>query len=252
MLRPDRCIGCRACVNACKVGAISWEGGGVVNARERCQVCGACVEACYAEARELAGRPVTVGDVMAELLRDVPFYDESGGGVTFSGGEPLSQPAFLVDLLCACHESGLHTVLDTCGYAPWDVVERVRTHVDLFLYDLKIMDESKHRRYTGVSNEPILRNLRRLSRAGQRIILRVPIVPEVNDDDDNLHRLGACAAELPSVERVDLLPYHHLGQDKYRRLGRPCKMPSVGGPSASRMTEIARGLRGFDLNVRIG
>lgn len=252
MLRPDRCMGCRACVNVCGAGAISWKEGAIVTARERCRVCGACVEACYAEARELAGRPVTVGDVMAELLRDVPFYDESGGGVTLSGGEPLSQPAFLVDLLCACQESGLHTVLDTCGYAPWDVLERVRTHVDLFLYDLKIMDESKHRGYTGVSNEPILRNLRRLSRAGHRIILRVPIVPEVTDDHDNLRQIGAFAAELPSVERVDLLPYHRLGWEKYGRLARDCDLPCLGAPSDARMTEIARGLIGFDLNVRTG
>ncbi len=258
MLRPDRCMACRACVSVCEAGAISWTGGAIVTARERCRVCGACVEACYTEARELAGRSVTIGDVMAELLRDVPFYDESGGGVTVSGGEPLSQPAFLVDLLCACRKSGLPTALDTCGYAPWDVLERISPDVDLFLYDLKLMDESRHRAYTGVSNEPILRNLRRLSteRAklspGHRIILRVPIVPEVNDDDDNLRQIGAFVAELPSVERVDLLPYHRLGREKYRRLARAWEMPSVGAPPDARMTEIARSLRAFDLNVRIG
>jgi len=252
MLRYDRCIACGACVAICAEDAVAWDSDTLVTNRERCQGCGACVELCYAGARELVGRPVTVSDVIADVMRDVPFYDESGGGVTFSGGEPLSQPAFLRDLLCACRQGGLHTALDTCGFATSDVLDSISPYVDLFLYDIKLIDEQRHREATGVSNEAILRNLRRLSRQGHRIILRMPIIPGVNDDEDNLRRIGVFAADLSSVERLDLLPYHRIGRDKYHQLGRACAMPRVDTPSAPRMTEIACLLREFDLTVRIG
>lgn len=252
MLRPDRCIGCDACVEVCSTGAIHKSGVTILTFRDRCRSCGACGEVCYAEARELVGRSVTVADVMAEVLQDIPFYDESGGGVTFSGGEPLSQPEFLGDVLSACRARGLHTAVDTCGFASDDVLDRIRTDVDLFLYDLKLMDEMRHQEATGVSNEPILRNLRRLSREGHRIILRVPVIPEVNDDEDNLRRIGALAASLPGLERVDLLPYHHMGRDKYRQLGKVGPMPDSGVSSGAPMAEISRTLREFGLRVSIG
>lgn len=250
ILRPDRCIACRACVEACDRGAVTSDQGAVVTSRERCTSCGACVEVCYAGARELVGRQMTVADVMAEIERDRPFYDQSGGGVTFSGGEPLSQPAFLRDLLEACKDMGLHTVLDTCGFAGWEVLDGLRAYVDLFLYDLKLMDDGRHREITGVSNEPILRNLSRLSREGHRIILRVPIIPGVNDDEANLRQIARFAAALSSLRRVDLLPYHRIGRDKYQRLGKDCLMPEVDPPTHERVTEIARMAAGFGLEVR--
>lgn len=249
VLRPDRCIGCGTCVEVCERGAILWEEDAVVTQRERCQACGTCVEVCYAEARELVGRPMSVTEVLAEIERDSVFYDESGGGVTFSGGEPLSQAAFLRGILAAAKGAGLHTALDTCGFASWDVLESLRAHVDLFLYDLKLMDDVRHRESTGVSNELILENLLRLSQAGHRVILRVPVVPGVNDDEENLRRVGAFAADLPAVERLDLLPYHRIGRDKYRRLARPCSMPQVDPPSDAEMLEIAGMLRQFDLPI---
>jgi pyruvate formate lyase activating enzyme len=193
---------------------------------------------------------VTVADVMAEIERDRLFYDQSGGGVTFSGGEPLSQPAFLRDLLKACRAKGLHTVLDTCGFAAWEVMGRVRAYVDLFLYDLKLMDEARHREIIGVSNQPILRNLSRLSGEGHQIILRVPIIPEVNDDEANLGQIARFAAALPSLRRVDLLPYHRIGRDKYHRLGKDCLMPEVDPPTGERVEQIARMVAEFGLEVR--
>jgi len=250
ILHPDRCIACRACVEACSRGAITSDRGTIVTSRERCTACGACVEVCYAGARELVGRQMTVADVMAEIERDRPFYDQSGGGVTFSGGEPLSQPAFLRDLLEACKDMELHTVLDTCGFVAWEVLDGVRAYVDLFLYDLKLIDDARHREVTGVSNEPILRNLSRLSREGHRIILRVPIIPGVSDDETNLRQIGRFAASLPSLRRVDLLPYHRIGRDKYQRLGKDCLMPAVDPPTHERVTEIARMAAGFGLEVR--
>jgi pyruvate formate lyase activating enzyme len=250
ILRQDRCIACRACVEACDRGAVPPDGGAVVTSREQCAACGACVEVCYAGARELVGRKVTVADVMAEVERDLPFYDQSGGGVTFSGGEPLSQPAFLHALLKACEARGLHTVLDTCGFAAWEVLDSVRAYVDLFLYDLKLMDDARHREVTGVSNKPILHNLSRLSREGHRIILRVPVIPEVNDDQANMRQIARFAAALPSLRRVDLLPYHRIGRDKYQRLGKDCLMPEVDPPTRERVRDMARVAAGFGLEVR--
>jgi pyruvate formate lyase activating enzyme len=251
ILRLDRCISCRACVEACNRGAITSDHGAVVTSRERCTACGACVEVCYAGARELVGRRVTVADVMAEIERDRPFYDQSGGGVTFSGGEPLSQPAFLSDLLKACEARGFHTVLDTCGFAAWETLDGVRAYVDLFLYDLKLMDDARHREITGASNEPILRNLSRLSREGHQIILRVPVIPQVNDDETTLRQIVRFAASLPSLSRVDLLPYHRIGRDKYQRLGKDCLMPEVDPPTRECVKEIARIVAGSGLDVRI-
>jgi pyruvate formate lyase activating enzyme len=188
---------------------------------------------------------------MEEIGRDVVFYDQSGGGVTFSGGEPLAQPAFLRALLRACKAQGLHTALDTCGYAPWEVLDDIREDVDLFLYDLKLMDDARHRRFTGVSSNPILENLQHLSWCGHRIVLRVPIIPGVNDDEENLRQMGGFAADLPSLERIDLLPYHRIGRDKYQRLGRTCPMPETDPPSQARLVAIAEVLGEFQLPVSL-
>jgi pyruvate formate lyase activating enzyme len=239
-------------VQACAQGAISWNGDAPITDPDRCDLCGACVDACYAEAREMAGHALTLAQVMAEIEQDVAFYDESGGGATFSGGEPLAQPDFLLALLQACREREIHTALDTCGFASWKTVDRIRDYVDLFLYDLKLMDDSRHRIYTGVPNQLILSNLQALSQRGHAIILRVPIIPGLNDDDDNLGRLGTFAAALPGLERVDLLPYHHAGAGKYARLKQTYRLPDTHPPSVERMAEIAHYLAGFDLELNIG
>jgi len=250
--RPGRCIRCGACVDACPQGAISFDGDEVSTDLERCTRCGACVEACTAEARQIVGREMSVDQVMAEVERDVPFYDESGGGVTVSGGEPLAQPEFLLALLQACRGKEIHTALDTCGFAPWEVLDTVREHVDLFLYDLKVMDDGRHRTLTGVSNERILQNLTALSQAGHEIVLRVPVIPGVNDDERNVRQTSAFAAALPALRRVDLLPYHHAGTEKYGRLHRAYALSETRPPSDGRIQKIARALRELGLQVKTG
>jgi pyruvate formate lyase activating enzyme len=250
--RPNRCIQCEACVSVCKRGAISMDGDLVSTDREKCALCGACVEVCYAEAREIAGREVTAAQAMAEIERDIAFYEESGGGVTFSGGEPLLQRDFLLALLQACKEKDIHTAVDTCGSSTWETLDSIREHVDLFLYDLKLMDDARHRKFTGVSNEVILRNLQALSQEEHNIILRVPIIPGINDDAENIHQTGAFAAALPHLNRVDLLPYHHIGVEKYNRFDKVYGLPQTGPPSDERMADIERTLREFGLLVRIG
>jgi pyruvate formate lyase activating enzyme len=196
---------------------------------------------------------MTADKVMAEIVRDLPFFEDSGGGVTFSGGEPLMQRAFLTELLQRCKELDIHTTLDTSGYTPWTVLDSVRGLVDLFLYDLKLMDDARHLRYTGVHNGLILKNLRALAEHGHRIIVRVPVVPGLNDDEDNLHHIASFAAGLPNIERVDLLPYHASAEGKYQRLDKPYPMPvETATPGEARMAEITSLMEEHHLTVHIG
>lgn len=250
--RRERCIRCRACEQTCAEGAIHLSGDRPVIARERCTRCGACAEVCYAEALELVGREMTVTEVLEQIEGDVAFFEESAGGVTFSGGEPLSQPAFLLALLRGCQDREIHTAVDTCGYAPWNSFERVRHHADLFLYDLKLLNDQKHREYTGVSNAPIVENLRRLSELGHQIILRLPLVPGVNDAIEQVRALGGLAASLPHLSRVDVLPYHHMAVEKYGRLDRAYALPDARPPTKEWLEEVTRILREFGLKVQVG
>lgn len=244
-----RCIHCGGCVAACPNGAVAWVDGAPVTDRSRCRACGRCAEQCWAEARELAGRAMTVEQVLAELERDRPFYEQSGGGVTVSGGEPLRQPRFTAALLAAARARGFHTALDTCGHASWEALDALRHDVDLFLYDVKLADTARHRRYTGVGNEAIIANLRRLAAAGHRIVLRCPVVPGVTDGADNLAAIRDLAASLPGLERLDLLPYHRTGAGKYRRLDRNYRLPDTAAPTDERLGEIAAFLAAGGLRV---
>ena len=223
---------------------------GVVRNGDLCIDCGECVEVCFAQACELVGNEMTVSEVMAEIEKDIPFFDESGGGVTFSGGEPLLQSDFLLALLRACKDKEIHTVLDTCGFASWEVLDKIRNYVDLFLYDLKIMDEARHQEYTGMSNKIILKNLRMLSERAQDIVLRLPIVPGVNDSDENLRQVGEFAAALPHLNGVEILPYHQIAIEKYKRLDKVYELLETRPPSDARVAEIAQILREFGLKVK--
>jgi pyruvate formate lyase activating enzyme len=252
MLRPNLCIACEECIEACAEGAITIRDGVIVTDRAKCNLCGKCVEVCNAEARALVGREMTVAEVMAEVQKDAIFYDESRGGVTFSGGEALMQPEFLLELLQACKEKGFHTAVDTCGFANWKVIERVRPFVDLFLYDLKTLDDEAHRRYTGVSNRPILANLKRLVDLGQPLILRMPLIPGVNDNPEAIREVGQFAASLPHLARLDILPYHQAGVEKYNRLDKVYHLAETTPPSDGEVAEVANILKGFDLNIQVG
>lgn len=165
----------------------------------------------------LVGYATDVETVVDELLRDLPFYEQSGGGVTFSGGEPTAQPEFLEAVLRVCKESGLHTTVDTCGHAPFEVFERIGSLADLYLFDLKLMDNRKHREYTGMPNDLILTNLHRLAEIGCNIWIRVPLVPEITDTEENLSAIAEFLNPLKSIRRIHLLPYNKLGEDKVVR-----------------------------------
>jgi pyruvate formate lyase activating enzyme len=249
VFHEGRCIRCGACVAACPHGAVAWVEGAPETNRAACEACGTCTRDCYAEAREVAGREMTVEQVLDAVERDRPFYEESGGGVTLSGGEPLLQADFTAELLRGARQRGLHTALDTCGHAPWEVFERLRADVDLFLYDLKLIDPARHRHYTGVGSERIIANLRSLSHLGHRIALRIPIVPGITDDADNIRALCDLAAGLPHLARVDLLPYHRTGVDKYSRLDRAYRLPHTDAPTPARMDEIVATMAAAGLPV---
>ncbi len=248
-----RCQSCGSCKAACPRGEGPLPAGAALGS-DGCTACRACVEACPSAAREIAGRTVTVGEVVAEALRDRAVYEESGGGVTFSGGEPLAQPAFLLAALETCREEGLHVALDTCGFAARETVLAANALVDLLLWDVKTLDPKRHREQTGVPLEPILENLAAVSRAGARIWLRLPVIPGVNDDSESVARAAALAGRTRGVERVGLLPYHSTASGKRERLAR-AQVPALAAaasPSPERMAGLAALFAPTGIPVTIG
>lgn len=277
MYDAQRCIGCLACFAACEQGAL-WvadragrrippeersffqEYPEQIGSRcfqpERCQRCGQCAEACFAGALELVGRELSVEAAYTELERDRPFYEQSGGGVTVSGGEPLAQHLFVRELLAMCKAGGLHTALDTTVCSRWDILESVLQYTDLVLLDLKVMNPARHRQYTGMDNALILDNAQAMAafmatRAAHAyrdwpwehtgIWVRVPVIPSLNDDEENLRATAAFVREQMEgvVRRVELLGYHQLGIAKLHRLRRETQLPGIEPPSRARLAELA-------------
>ena len=249
---PRRCLGCARCVSACERQALGYQGRVVID-RERCNACGRCVLACNTTALSLAGREVAVQEIFQEVLRDEAFYRHSGGGVTFSGGEPTAQPQALRELAELCHDAGLHTCIETCGHFPWEELRETLPALDLFLFDLKHISASRHLELTGTGNELILDNFRRLLGAGKPVILRFPLLPGVNDETRHLEELGeVLAATAPGI-RIDILPYHRLGNAKYVGLGREYALERLAAPSAERAQEVKDFFagRGFAARVEV-
>jgi pyruvate formate lyase activating enzyme len=250
--RKDRCIGCAECVAACPNNALSLTPEGVVTDPSRCRHCGTCARVCPAEAREMAGRCVTVQEIVDIVEKDVLFYDESGGGVTFSGGEPLMQPVFLLELLDACGRRAIHRAVDTSGHADQEVLQAAARKAELFLYDLKLMDPVRHEIMTGVSNRRILENLRQLCKTGIPVIIRIPLIPGINDDDLNIDQTGAFVSELQGVRQVDILPFHNSAGHKYAKLGKLYNLGDISAPTPARLAAVAKRLERFGLRVRTG
>lgn len=252
--RMRKCIGlevCGSCLDVCPCDAIS-PGEPLAVDWAKCDDCGACAEACPSGALSMWGERYTVAQVMERVTRDRPFFERSGGGVTVSGGEPLAQPAFTQALLAACKRAGIHTALDTTGFAPWQTVEQVLPFVDLFLLDLKHMDDALHQAAVGVSNARILENARRIAAGGGRIQIRVPVIPQFNDSPEHLRGLGAFVARLgDAVTLVQMLPYHALGVPKWERIRRDGPVLEAAPPSDRRIGELKAILEEYALTVQV-
>lgn len=251
--RENRCPEeCSACVAACPNSAISKNETQVVVDKERCGLSRSCQDACVYDALEIVGRKMSAGDVMAEVEKDRVFFDQSGGGVTFSGGEPLLQADFLISLLNELKMNNIHVALDTSGYVPYQDLEKISGSVDLFLYDLKLMDDEKHKKYTGVSNRIILENLERLSEGGKAIAIRIPLIKGINDDGRSIQMFAEYLQTLKNVKDICLLAYHRGGCEKYRRLRKEERLKTFNPPSKERVEEIKKTLTDSGFSVKIG
>lgn len=245
---PEKCISCGACLAVCPSAAISGSGNWD---RDLCRVCGACADVCYAEARSVAGTRYSVEAAFAEVQKDAPFYARTGGGVTLSGGEPLSQSGFSAELLGECKAAGFSTAVETTGYAPWEDVRKLLPVTDLFLYDIKHTNAELHKKYTGVDNKLILDNLLHAGREKAQVIVRVPVVPGFNDSLEVLLSIRD-TARAAGARELHLLPYHRYGARKYSLLGREYPMDGLRAAEKSEIQELSQKLETADMKVRVG
>jgi pyruvate formate lyase activating enzyme len=251
-----RCIQSQSCIQACPEKALSavMRNGQIIGVeidRSLCNLCGACVKECVAKAWQFVGEWVTPEAALAEIEKDLPFYGNSGG-LTLSGGEPFLQPDFARHLLELCHERGIHTAVETCGYWSWDTVEAILPALDLLMLDIKQMDPQKHKAYTGVSNERILANAQGLAKHGISMIVRLPVIPGFTDSERNIRDTAAFVAGLGTVQRIDLAPYHKLGVHKYAGLGRKYSIPLVEPPSQDKLRRFVEIIQSYGVPVQIG
>jgi len=253
MYAPAKCIKCGTCVMACTQNALTLTSEGIVTNTDLCKLCGNCAEVCPTKAIELSGKPQTIAGIMNEIEKERIFFDHSGGGVTFSGGEPLQHADFLIELLDECGRRGIHRAVDTAGLANTDLLMQVAKRTDLFLYDLKMMDSERHQKWTGVPNEKILENLRVLAETGANIIIRIPLVGSVNDDIENITSTARFVSSLSGQNKiVNLLPYHKIAQHKYGKLGRPYDFRLLEEPALEVQLKAIAIFKKFGIEASIG
>lgn len=246
----NKCIGCGECAKACPKGAVVFEDEKRIN-RELCDRCGECAEVCYAEALTVIGKEYDVHSLLEIVERDRPFYEQSGGGVTVSGGEPTVQFDFLIEFLRGAKEAGLNTVIETCGAFAWNKFEKLLPHLDITYFDLKVADEEDHRRLTGISNERILANARKLARSGRKVAFRVPLVPTMTATEENISGLIDLLCELEQ-EEAHLLPYHKMGESKLKGIDSSLDALGLEPLSDEQIEEIRGRLEAAGLKVFIG
>lgn len=249
----NKCIGCLKCVENCPEEACSLTEEGILTDRLKCTVCGKCADVCPSGASEISGRYETSADILKIIESETVFMDSSEGGVTFSGGEPLLQPKFLFELLDRCGERGIHRAVDTAGLIKTELILEASRKTDLFLFDLKMMDSELHKKWTGVPNDLILSNLRILSETGAEMNIRIPLIAGVNDDKDNIDKTARFINSLAGPKkRINILPYHNIAAQKYKKLGREFDSGGQSEPTKERLGGIISHFNSFGLEAVVG
>jgi pyruvate formate lyase activating enzyme len=253
MYNATKCIGCNTCVESCPENACTPSPEGIVTDYNLCTSCGICAEVCPTNATEMSGKLTTVDEIVTIVEKERIFFDQSGGGVTFSGGEPLMQADFLITLLDELGRRSIHRTVDTTGFAKNKVLLEVAKRTDHFLYDLKMMDPERHKKWTGVDNRIILENLQLLAATGATITIRIPLVKGVNDDDENIEKTALFVANLAGEKKnINILPYHNIAAGKHDRLGGSYDDSDMSEPESDELDQIIAKFAQFDIKATIG
>lgn len=239
LVHKERCTSCGRCQKNCPAG------------NKPCLSCESCVDACYHNAREVIGKAYTVQELVSEIQKDRPFYEQSGGGVTLSGGEVMTHIDFVEELVKACRQQGISVAIDTCGYAPWESFMRIIEDVDIFLYDVKCVDKEDHRKYIGKNNDLILENLKKLSDYGANINLRLPLIRGINTDDKHIEQVLDVISNL-TITSINLLPYHNFAAGKYKKINMEYLSEIFSRPSDERVAEIQSRFKEANYKIKIG
>jgi len=253
MYTASKCIGCSRCVEACPEKVCKLTPEGIVTEWEICTTCGICGDVCPTKATEMSGKIVTVEDIVTIVEKERVFFDQSGGGVTFSGGEPLMQADFLITVLDELGARSIHRTVDTTGLAKKEILLEVAERTDHFLYDVKMMNSDRHRKWTGVGNEKILKNLQLLAETGASINIRIPLVKGVNDDDENIEQTAVFVASLAGEKKsVNILPYHNIMANKYEKLGEDFSITNMSEPTSFELSNVISKFAAFGLKASTG
>ena len=253
MFAPAKCIKCGSCVEACPEHAITMTPDGIVTDPNLCKSCGKCADVCPTKAIEMSGKVMTVSEIMDIIERERIFFDQSGGGVTFSGGEPLVHSKMLIELLDECRKRKIHTAVDTAGNVSTEIILEVAKRTDLFLYDLKMMDSDLHKKWISSGNEIILQNLKAISETGAHIIIRIPLIGEVNDSNKNIDQTAKFISELAGeIKEVNLLPYHNIAQNKYMKLGKSDDFEKLVEPDKSVIAQAVLKFNEYGIKASVG
>lgn len=244
MFHVKKCFGCGACVDACEIKARQIINGRLIHLYEICTNCGKCAEVCYSKALEIIGQEYTVEDIMEEVMKDIHLYNNSGGGITFSGGESMLQIDFLEELLKGCKTLGISTAVDTAGNIPWEYFQRILPYTDLFLYDLKSMNCNVHQKFTGVDNDKILKNLNKLKKISP-IWIRIPCIKNINDSKNEVDAYCRYLQHAENIQRIELIPYHSYGENKYKMLGRSARVFAQMDKQTSQILQEKLEAQGF-------
>jgi pyruvate formate lyase activating enzyme len=248
--RNSSCNKCGKCIEACSEKAFILDDSGIKINRELCTTCGKCINVCLPDALKLFGTYMSVDDVMLEIKKDVQYYQGSNGGVTLSGGEPLAQPDFAGELIKKCKSEGIHTCIETCGLVSPTVFDTILQDVSLVLFDVKVIDSIAHEKLTSKSNEIIMQNLEHIAISGTPVIIRVPLIPELNDSEDQLKAIAQNASNL-GQKRIHILPYHKFGTGKYQQLDRSYTLNNLNRPDANKLQSAKEIMESYGINCEI-